>query len=70
MTQWIKCSERLPEEFADILVCTEDSQVHEGYYFVYADNTPVWKVYCYSKLYANDAGIVTHWMPIPEPPTE
>lgn len=68
MGQWIKCSERMPEEFADVLVCTEDSQVYEGYYFVSRGNTPVWKIYCYSSLYANNNGIVTHWMPLPEPP--
>lgn len=70
MTEWIKCSERMPEEFADVLVVTEDSQVREGYHFVYAGAPPVWKIYCYRKLYVNDVEIVTHWMPLPPPPTE
>lgn len=70
MSQWIKCSEQMPEEFVDVLVVTDDSQVHEGYHFVYTGCAPVWKIYCYRKLYANEEVIVTHWMPLPEPPQE
>lgn len=68
MGEWIKCSERMPEEFADILVYTEHSQVHEGYYFAYSSDAPVWKIYCHRKLYVNAGEIVTHWMPLPETP--
>lgn len=65
--EWIKCSERLPEEQIDVLVACVD----EGNSFIaidhlaqdrFTDGTPlIW--YC-----AGD--IVTHWMPLPEPPKE
>ena len=69
MSKWIECSERMPPKMMGVLVCTGDSQVHEGYYFVDTDSTPVWKIYCYRKLYVNGVGVVTHWMPLPAPPS-
>lgn len=70
MSQWIKCSERMPEDFIDVLVCTEEFQIHEGFRLVYGDGNSVWKLYCYNKIYENEVVIITHWMPLPEPPQE
>ena len=55
MSEWIKCSERLPEE--KVVVLTWD-----GY-----DICTAYRV----RDYWNDTiGWPTHWMPLPAPPAE
>lgn len=68
MTQWIKCSERMPEEGEDVIVYDNLRQVHEGYYLQYGDLV-CWELYSYSSSYYDEVK-VTHWMPLPEPPQE
>lgn len=64
--EWIKCSERLPEDGERILIYVHlashesvqpDTRIEDGGY-MYLDSG-----YSFGKE-------VTHWMPIPEPPKE
>lgn len=66
MSEWIKCSERMPEEGADVIVYDGLRQVHEGCYFQYGDSV-VWEIPSYNPSYYGEVN-VTHWMPLPEPP--
>jgi hypothetical protein len=65
MSQWIKCSERMPPVNVAVLVCVND---------VVQKNVFCWdgEAWCdwydeYDEL-AQDT--FTHWMPLPEPPQE
>ena len=66
MGEWIKCSERMPEEGEAVLVYDDLRQVHEGYYLRYGDYVS-WVIHSYDSSYYDEAN-VTHWMPLPEPP--
>lgn len=66
MSEWVKCSERMPEEGKDVIVYDDLEQVHEGCYFQYGDRT-VWEIPSYNPSYYDEVN-VTHWMPLPEPP--
>ena len=53
--RWIPVSERLPDDFGDVLALTTlGMEVHINNY---VDDT--WRLY---------SGTVTHWMPLPQPP--
>lgn len=59
--KWISVEERVPENDDDVLIITEFG-ISMGYYDIYRD---------YWVDYTNgDSNIVTHWMPLPEPPKE
>ena len=61
---WIPVSERLPKcdkRYGDVnvLVCMDDEFISSATY----DKNNGWELWA-------DAGEVTHWMPLPEPPKE
>ena len=64
MAQWIKVSERLPEASGKYLVCTKNRNVYQT------------KFYSYPKEKGGHWGqkdkgkSITHWQPLPNPPTE
>ena len=72
MSEWISVKDRLPEDFGEVLVIVS-GKPHEnitldGAYEI-AEYDPVegwilemWPEWC--------SGVVTHWMPLPEPPEE
>lgn len=64
MSEWIKCSERMPEETDDIIVVS-DGIVVSGISY-----SRRYGFYMAALEYDSDAPIkdVTHWMPLPEPP--
>ena len=61
MGEWIKCSERMPEELDDVLVTDGDSIEMKWWD---GDDWDSW-VECNSNICSDD---VTHWMPLPELP--
>lgn len=67
MDNWISVTDRLPEKAGKYIVCR---QFHNGQCGVGADafllgaEKPRWKA-----DFVIGGGKVTHWMPLPEPPT-
>lgn len=69
-SEWIKVDDRLPEEKQGVLVCLTSQLVTVAYRTVEMD-VKLWQ------LFGNIEDIldltqeqVTHWMPLPKPPTE
>ena len=60
MTQWIKCSERMPLSLADVLLQSRTVGMMVG--FLDGDH-----FITDSKTYP--LFVITHWQPLPEPPT-
>ncbi len=66
--EWIKCSDRLPEDRIDVLVyngeaCSVSSYLKEFYNkFGYHEWSHNEEQFNYNE--------VTHWMPLPQPPKE
>ncbi|RTP07007.1 DUF551 domain-containing protein [Enterobacter hormaechei] len=59
---WVACSERMPEQFVEVLVCTED-----GSRYVAALNQSMnWD----DGDFFDDIQYVTHWMPLPAAPQQ
>ncbi|MDC9624097.1 DUF551 domain-containing protein [Xenorhabdus sp. XENO-7] len=65
--EWIKCSDRLPETYDDILLVVDGSNdIHVGYFIL-----DEYEGKCFHSLGEDlffKIEYVTHWMPLPEPP--
>lgn len=67
MTNWIKCSERMPPLGWFICYNTDIREVAEHFY------DPVKNTFTYTNYEGEqvvDAEYITHWQPLPEPPQE
>lgn len=65
MSEWIKCSERMPEFYYSVLATDEhEDMVIAMPVFLDAGDR------CAFTLSNGDIFIATHWMPLPQPPTE
>lgn len=67
--RWIPVTERLPEEHIRVLVVNDDAKfmVAERY----ADDWWYqYSAYDVDRWDALEQGVITHWMPLPEPPKE
>ena len=65
-TDWVKCSERMPETYTKVLVLVEvgnDSKQH-----IFVDE--LYESTKYGMLWQNNDNLVTHWMPLPALPQE
>lgn len=65
--KWISVDERLPDEFSTILVARQ----HTGHVSManYSTTKRFW-VLAHGRLGTEEWVEVTHWMPLPPPPTE
>lgn len=63
MGEWIKCSERMPEEGEDVIVT--DGRVVE---VMWVDEIGLW--YATSPYSVACGDWITHWMPLPAPPEQ
>lgn len=72
MSEWIKCSEKLPENAKDVTVFSAEHGVVNGYYWSGIhwgkDEQPKWFVCCGE--YEGSVYDVTHWQPLPLPPED
>lgn len=57
-TQWIPCSERLPEDNTDVIVCFYSGTVTEMRY---------WGNGIFQGIYDYSTKVIIAWMPLPEP---
>ncbi len=66
MTEWIKCSERLPEDVTKVLIAVLNPWGYtvEASWWCGGGDPPYWSV----GDDMIDVEHVTHWMPLPEPP--
>lgn len=63
--EWVKCSDTMPHDNQSVLVCIDGREVWDG--FTYHDESGEFvDDYCMSLV----DEIITHWMPIPNPPEE
>jgi hypothetical protein len=60
---WIKCSERMPEEGVHVLISTEAEIMYIAYYL---KSRGCWECAFFDESFVD----ITHWMPLPEPPKE
>lgn len=70
MSEWIKCSERLPKEYVEVLIrisCNDYFNIENGMY----KGCGLW-LGAWSATYGEKGSgyQVSHWMPLPEPPTD
>ena len=72
---WIKCSDKLPDDDDFVLIWPLPDfgvELHVGQYGCFGKKGHGW----YAQVYEHYSGVefhpivVTHWQPLPEPPTE
>ena len=73
--KWISVKDRLPEESGNYIVCCDDSSCSYGEGIWYSSDVVVVSEYYEGSWIWYEGGtewslenIVTHWMPIPQPP--
>jgi len=72
MSDWIKCSERMPVDGQKVLaVINFNSELVSEFVgeMTYTGST-FRRGFATANLSDNDGVIVTHWMPLPEPPKD
>lgn len=75
MSDWIKCVDRLPTEMedydptstTDVLVVDDFGKVQVAFY---SYESLSWGDFNGDEIDADEWGVITHWMPLPKPPTE
>ena len=72
MSDWIKCSERMPEPHLNVLFfCPHETDcVFAGWWSTIGEWRPNASCYGDSDVDWIPASKVTHWVPLPEPPSD
>lgn len=67
MNEWISVEDRLPNETGSYLIYVEGSYISSinTAFFIFDERGGVWKAAQAQAYFKN----VTHWMPMPKPPT-
>ena len=65
--QWIPVTERLPEEKQLVLAVCKSGKMFVGYYWN-CHGTIIWAIRTARDSTKKITQIVTHWMPLPDPP--
>lgn len=68
MAEWISVEERLPEELTEVIVFTEATE--QGVCIAFMENGKWLDGYSGRGIVMMQQELVTHWMPMPEPPKE
>jgi len=80
MNTWISVEDRIPEHLEQVWVnlkYLDDFQAQayavwdeqDGWWFEFDNQTPLTQKYAKEKGWSLDFAEVTHWIPLPEPPT-
>lgn len=69
MTEWIKCSDRMPGEDQATVIGWNAKTGDAGEYFYDSDEVDCFSYYNFCGYHSFNADEITHWMPLP-PPTE
>ena len=72
MNEWISVKDELPQIFVDVLVHPQHDTPYSSKITAELDSDGFWVVQCEDSHYCYDEIIkgVTHWMPLPKPPTQ
>lgn len=63
--EWIPVSKRLPEEYAEVLLCVPNEEIYVGYLVGKSiDGTPIW--ICSKNGDSDWLGFAKAWMPLPK----
>ena len=72
--EWISVNNRLPEIYKEVLGFVH-GMIHQGYFMPashiseYISKQKPEKILFFDGMGYSDLGYVTHWMPLPDPPT-
>lgn len=67
--EWISVKEKMPEEFTEVLTSYKFGTDHKCCvdYIITTESEP--RGFFWGRRIESDQDDVTHWMPLPEPPT-
>ena len=68
--KWIPVTERLPEDEEAVLILCKIGKMFVGYRKQLYGGEYVWRILTARDSTKEITQIVTHWMPLPEPPKE
>lgn len=70
MTNWIKCSEKLPSSYRTVLIYGDDGIVECAQCFFRSDDSLGYVNVVSNVPGYNPRKIITHWAELPEPPND
>ena len=68
--RWISVDERLPDKGQSVLCYTDDRQIAQGSVNRFTRGRVEVEYVCSGPACYGDSPTVTHWMALPEPPTQ